>query len=925
MSRTIQQRVHPALAIVRRLIIFGFVFSLVSLSSAEVTLDGSLGPAGPVKGPDYLIPDRLGRRSGVNLFHSFSHFNIAAGESATFSNSGAPLENIIARVTGGASTIDGLLRSTIAGADFFLLNPAGVIFGPNARLDVPAGFHVSTADYIGFGNEEKFYADPATDSVLSVAPPEAFGFLGPNPASITLDRSILKVEPGQTLALVGGDLSARNDPDAPEYFDWENYNYGPNFYLLNAPGGVINLIAVAGPGEVSLDHPDLGAFAQSGRISFTNGANLTVSTDYDATGPAGTIVIRGGEILFQDGGISGIVGGIEACGNPAGSVDIAGETLQLDNASITALNIGDDHQGDVVKIDLSGDFLMTNGSLIDSSSMWGDAGRIAIEADRIILGDDDPGTSLYRDSGFYGYIISQSQFGSEGRGGDIFLGARKILVQNGFAVITASTEGYPDYGIFPGFGDAGDITVRATSLEIRNKAQIVSNSFGAGNGGTVDVAADEVLISDKDRNEVINYVTMAGLSSQTIDANGGRVKVEADSLTLEDGGRIGTEIFGDGTGADVVIDVGTLKVSGFVPDESLLIPYMLSAIDARVFDTGATGTGGSIAITADHIRLDNGGAIRTGLYNSAPGKAGDITITAGNIEIASLGQIYADSFRGSGDSGDIDISARNLTITGIGDTPPPEPFDFDFTGISTTTDQGQGGTISADIENHLALILKGGIRANTLGVGTGGDIELSAADFNLNRGGIINSSSSGTGNAGSIGLKAVGELSLDHAAITTEASTDADGGNIAITAGDLLHLYYSKITSSVGGGPETTGGNITIDPDYVILNHSRIVANAYAGTGGNIDIVANTFLADPQSRIDASSQLGVSGTVDIRAPVTSISGLVTPLNTEFVRAAELLKGRCLARLREGGTYSSFIVGGRDGLPFEPGGLLPGTY
>jgi large exoprotein involved in heme utilization and adhesion len=88
--------------------------------------------------------------------------------------------------------------------------------------------------------------------------------------------------------------------------------------------------------------------------------------------------------------------------------------------------------------------------------------------------------------------------------------------------------------------------------------------------------------------------------------------------------------------------------------------------------------------------------------------------------------------------------------------------------------------------------------------------------------------------------------------------------------------------------------------------------------------VADTFLADPQSVVDASSQLGVSGTVDIQAPITSVSGLVSPLSSEFISASALLKERCIARLREGGKYSSFVIGGRDGLPIEPGNLLPGT-
>jgi large exoprotein involved in heme utilization and adhesion len=162
---------------------------------------------------------------------------------------------------------------------------------------------------------------------------------------------------------------------------------------------------------------------------------------------------------------------------------------------------------------------------------------------------------------------------------------------------------------------------------------------------------------------------------------------------------------------------------------------------------------------------------------------------------------------------------------------------------------------------------------------------------------------------------------MRDSSITTE-SIKADGGNIEISASFEVSLIDSKITASVGGGPQTTGGNITIDPQYVILKNSQIIANAFEGRGGNILINTNVFLADPDSVVDASSALGINGTVDIRALITNVSGLLTPLSTDYVSATALLRESCMARIR-GGKYSSFVVGGRDGLPIEPGNLLPG--
>jgi filamentous hemagglutinin family protein len=131
-------------------------------ASAQVALDGSISrdAAGPLRadGGEYRIGARLGRLAGKNLFHSFEQFDLREGERATFRGP-AQIERIISRVTGGEpSDIDGTIRSTIEGADFYFLNPAGVVFGPNARLDLKGSFHVSTADELRFADGAIFSA-----------------------------------------------------------------------------------------------------------------------------------------------------------------------------------------------------------------------------------------------------------------------------------------------------------------------------------------------------------------------------------------------------------------------------------------------------------------------------------------------------------------------------------------------------------------------------------------------------------------------------------------------------------------------------------------------------------------------------------------------------------------------------------------------
>ena len=126
-------------------------------------------PAQSLVGPDFAIPDTLGRTEGANLFHSFEQFNILLNQSATFTGPAA-IDNVISRVTGpDASNINGLLSSTIPTADFYFINPNGVMFGDAARLDVQGSFYASTADTLRLADGSEFSASEANTSGFTAA------------------------------------------------------------------------------------------------------------------------------------------------------------------------------------------------------------------------------------------------------------------------------------------------------------------------------------------------------------------------------------------------------------------------------------------------------------------------------------------------------------------------------------------------------------------------------------------------------------------------------------------------------------------------------------------------------------------------------------------------------------------------------------
>jgi large exoprotein involved in heme utilization and adhesion len=211
------------------------------------------------------------------------------------------------------------------------------------------------------------------------------------------------------------------------------------------------------------------------------------------------------------------------------------------------------------------------------------------------------------------------------------------------------------------------------------------------------------------------------------------------------------------------------------------------------------------------------------------------------------------------------------------------------------------------------------ISSSTSGTGRGGTVTINADQaVTLNNGSSIAASSTGPADAGNITINAGSQFLSWNSAVITEA-TQASGGNITLKATDSIRLINSQLNTSVQGGPTTAGGNILIDPAVVTLQNSQVLAQAVEGQGGNINIIAGTFLADPASVISASSQFGLSGAVNIQSPVSSLSGSLATLPQQPFHARQLLRQRCAAQ--SGGQLSSLVIAGRDALPAEPGGWL----
>jgi len=170
-----------------------------------------------------------------------------------------------------------------------------------------------------------------------------------------------------------------------------------------------------------------------------------------------------------------------------------------------------------------------------------------------------------------------------------------------------------------------------------------------------------------------------------------------------------------------------------------------------------------------------------------------------------------------------------------------------------------------------------------LGSGKGGYLFIDTHHLTLSNQSAVSANSFGIGDAGNLQIK-TNQITLAQGGEITSAAAQAVGGNIRISASTLIDLQDSKITTSVHGG-KGNGGNITIEhPNFVILDKSKIVAQADEGYGGNIRIAAEQFIKSPDSLISASSRLGLDGEVRIDSPAVDLDAMLILLPGGYVEA-----------------------------------------
>jgi len=682
----------------------------------------------------------------------------------------------------------------------------------------------------------------------------------------------------------------------------------------NGQGGNIRVtvtdsIALAGPTSglfsSTLGSGNAGMISISApTVALTDGAQIGASTA--GAGQGGNVTVAATESVSLSGPNSELASNTFGGGN-AGMISVSTPNLAIANgARIEAQTAGAGQGGNVTVVATeSVSFSGPNSGLASNTFGSGNAGTIAISTP--VLKVEDSARIEARTIG-------------DGSAGDVRIEGKRLIVTGGAQI--NSSSGFVDSTtghLFAGQGHGGNVTVTASdsiSLTGQNSAGQTSGLFnstlGPGDAGMISISPPSLVVADDAR---IEAATFGG-------GRGGNVHVDTGEMRLVDGGAIDTVTSGPGNGGHLEVIAKDVSISGL--GSNRVFSGLFTNADLGSRNTRANA--GDLAITTDALRVSDGGVI-SGITLSE-GKGSSFLIKTGTLSLTG-GGLIATSTSGPGDAGSIIIQAtRSVFIGGTLDTErfkEHNPRVSDTSGIFSNavsiiglTKLGNAGSIDLSAPASLVLADGGEISTNSTGDGIGGKISLRATRVELGNNATISAKSSGTGDAGNVTIAAGDTFRSVGSAVTTEAR-EADGGNISLTAGSLAHLIKSQITTSVESG-KGKGGNITIDPRFVVLDNSQIRADAFGGPGGNVHIVADVYLTS-DSIVSASSALGVPGTINVQASITDLSGSVARLPEVLLQAGTLLRASCAARLAAG-KASSLVVAGREGLPLEPVGYLP---
>ncbi|MEA5560855.1 CHAT domain-containing protein [Planktothrix agardhii] len=743
--------------------------------------------------------------NGANLFHSFEKLGLSQGQIINFI-SNPKIQNILGRVTGGeASFVNGLIQVTGGNSNLFLINPAGIVFGENASLNIPASFTATTASSIGFGNQNWLQAIGENQWQTLVGTPRDFVFNSENPGSL-VNFGNLTVSPGENITLLAGTVLNTGTISAPAGNITIASVTGENLVRLSQDGHLLNL-------ELTSDIPQNNStFTALSLPELLTGGN-SVSASQVKVNEQGQVILTASGITVPTTPGTTILSGTIDVSSPnqsGGNLQLTGDRIGLINSTLNAsgltgggtILIGGDYKG-------LGDFPHAQKTFISPDSFINANALDTGNGGRVIIWSEDL-TQVYGNIQVRGGI-------QNGNGGFVETSSRGILDIN-----TA-----PDISAPVGLG--------GTWLLDPNNIDIVDDTRGNTNLNQNPLPTGELLFNTSDDNGRLSvFVLKSALSEGNVVVETGDVGTNSQdgNITFQ------TSFDFDGIGGErsltlnaagnIILNGQTIRDS--IPNDSDKLNLNFNAD----FENNNNG-----AIYIKNATLDT--------------KGGDFTATGrGNVLFHSGVWI---------DNSQINTLGGNITLDGIAVN--NQPFNHGILLTNSSLNSGNGnvnltGTSGLQTETNIGVWLE----QSTIN-SEAGNISIignSKGSQTNNIGVLLNNNSTLQSRTGNITLTGSSENGLNSFGVnlnqsnisTVDGTIKITGTPAGINNSVAVYISDSNIASTGTGNIDLNGNNNATgnnNDGISILNNSLISSTGtgnitLSGVSGQGNISEGIFIAN---------------------------------------------------------------------------------